>query len=65
MLVKLRDIYLRYDIGPLEQKGFRGLVADVSADAKGLRGWQRTEHIRKFLSDLTKSEVIAKFRDNN
>jgi hypothetical protein len=65
MLVKLRDIYLRYDIGPLEQKGFRELVADLSADTNGLRGRQRTEHIRKYLKDLTRSEVVARFRDNN
>jgi hypothetical protein len=65
MLVKLRDIYLRYDIGRDEQKGFRALVADVSADAKGLRGRDRLEHIGKFLSDLSKSEVVAKLRDDH
>jgi hypothetical protein len=63
LLVKLRDIYLRYDIGPVEQKGFREVVAALSADLGGFTGQARADHIRKSLEDLRKTRLVKRVRD--
>ena len=62
LLVKLRDIYIRYGIGPSEQKAFREVIIELSADAKGLRGGDRAKHIAKYSANLDK-EALARLRD--
>ncbi len=62
LLVKLRDIYVRYNIEPNEVKGFRSLVVDISADVKGLKGTARNEHIKAVLKDIDQRELVARLR---
>lgn len=62
LLVKLRDIYIRYNIAPGEIKSFRSLVVEISADVKGLKGSERTEHTKKVIEDIERRELVARLR---
>lgn len=64
LVVKLRDLYIRYGVGAHEEPGFRQLVGALSADLKGLKARERSEHIERFLADLRKDAVVAKLRDS-
>jgi hypothetical protein len=63
LLVKLRDLYVRYSVGVSEERGFRQLVGTLSADLRGLKGRERSEHIQKYLEGLEKDAVVSKLRD--
>ena len=63
LLVKLRDIYVRFNIEADEHERFRKLVLEISADAKGLKGPARDEYIKKYAKDLDRREVLARLRD--
>jgi hypothetical protein len=63
MLLKMRDIYVRFGLTGDEQKGFRRLAAELSADLKGLKGEERSQHLSTFANDLDKVEQVAKLRE--
>ncbi|MCW2282753.1 putative MPP superfamily phosphohydrolase [Rhodoblastus acidophilus] len=64
LLFKLRDIYLRYGMSQIEQKPFREIVTELSADLRGLKGDARSKHITEYLNKLEKDELVTKLREN-
>jgi hypothetical protein len=62
LLAKLRDIYVRFNIGADEHERFRKLVLEISADTKGLKGPARDEYIKKYAKGLDKRELLARLR---
>jgi hypothetical protein len=63
LLLKMRDIYMRFGLKREEQKGFRKLAAELSADIKGLKGEERTNHLSSFAEDLDRNEQLTKLRE--
>jgi hypothetical protein len=63
LLVKLRDIYLRFDVAPNERLAFRRLVAEIAADIDGHKGRIRSAEISKSMQSLKRVEQVARLRD--
>jgi hypothetical protein len=62
LLVKLQDIYIRFDVGPTEQERFRKLVLEIGADSKGLKGAARDKYLKTHAEQLDKSTLLARIR---
>ena len=59
-MVKLRDTFIRFGIPKEHEAAFAELVAKISADAQGLTGKERLEHLSRIVQDLHKKRQVAK-----
>jgi hypothetical protein len=60
LMVKLRDIFIRFGIPKEHERAFAELVAEISADAQGLTGKERSQHLSRTVQDLHQRRQVAK-----
>jgi predicted phosphodiesterase len=63
MLLKMRDLYTRFGLTAEEQKPFRKLAAEISADLKGLKGQDRSKHMSDYANELDRNEQLVRLRE--
>lgn len=64
LLVKMRDIYMRFGVSDTDREPFRHLVAEIYADVLGFKGSDRHGKITGYLTELDKQERVARIREN-
>jgi len=60
LMVKMRDVFLRYGFTDSESNEFRRIIAELDADLRGVTGAQRERDIARGAQALMKSKTITR-----